>query len=122
MKKIISVALAVTMAASLAACGGSKPAETTAAATTAAPATEAPKEETKAAETEAAATEAAATEAAATEAAAPADLPDASGDPQQTFVFAEVNTPETMITQDEMKIKDDVQALSGGTNQNDVHK
>ena len=116
MKKLISMALAVTMAASLAACGGSKPAETTAApAATAAPATEAPKEETKAAETEAAATEAAATEAAATEAAAPADLPDASGDPKQTFVFAEVNTPETMITKVDMKFKEEVEALSGGS-------
>ena len=121
MKKLISMALAVTMAASLAACGGSKPAETTAApAATAAPATEAPKEETKAAETEAAATEAAATEAAATEAAAPADIPDASGDPKQTFVFAEVNTPETMITKVDMKFKEEVEALSGGSIQIDL--
>lgn len=51
MKKVLSVVLAGAMAASLAACGGSQPAATTAAQT------EAAKEETKAEETEAAAEE-----------------------------------------------------------------
>ncbi len=60
-RKAMSMMLASAMVLSLAACGGSKPAETTAAAT------EAPAE-TEAAETEAAETEAAETEAAETEA------------------------------------------------------
>lgn len=65
-RKAMSMMLASAMVLSLAACGGSKPAETTAAATEAPAETEAA--ETEAAETEAAETEAAETEAAETEA------------------------------------------------------
>ena len=81
-KRFLSLALSAAMVASLAGCGLKSPetAATTAAATEAA------------AETTAAATEAAAeTTAEAKADAATADVPDASGDPEVTLVYAEVN-------------------------------
>lgn len=72
MKKTLSLLLAMTMAAALTACSGSKPAETTAAETTAA--------ETEATETEASKTEAAETAVTETGAASQTETGDISGE------------------------------------------
>ena len=43
------------------------------------------------------------------------DLPDASGDPEVTLVFAEVNPLETIIGQFDSKFAEEVEKLSGGS-------
>ena len=107
-KRILSGVLAATMVASLAACGSSKPAETTAAATTAA-ATEAAAEETTAAAEEKT-TEAAAADGEYTVNEA------AAADPAVTLTMAEVNPLEgTICGQMDTKFKEAVEAISGGS-------
>ena len=111
-KRIVSGVLAATMVASLAACGSSKTAETTAApATTAAAAEEttAAAEESKdAEETTAAAEEAADGDYKVNEAAA--------ADPAVTLTMAEVNPLEgTICGQMDTKFKEAVEAISGGS-------
>lgn len=109
-KRILSGVLAATMVASLAACGSSKPAETTAAAATTAAATEAAAETTAAAE-----------EKTETEAAAAADgeytvNEAAAADPAVTLTMAEVNPLEgTICGQMDTKFKEAVEAISGGS-------
>lgn len=107
-KRLVSSVLAATMVASLAACGGSKTAETTAAATTAAA------ETTKAAETTAAAEE---TTAAAAEATGDYKVNEAAAaDPKVTLTMAEVNPLEnTICGQMDVKFKEAVEAISGGS-------
>ena len=105
-KRFLSLALSAAMVASLAGCGLKSPetAATTAAATEAA------------AETTAAATEAAAeTPAEAKADAATADVPDASGDPEVTLVYAEVNPLDTIVGQTDTAFKEKVEELSGGS-------
>ena len=105
-KRFLSLALSAAMVASLAGCGLKSPetAATTAAATEAA------------AETTAAATEAAAeTTAEAKADAATADVPDASGDPEVTLVYAEVNPLDTIVGQTDTAFKEKVEELSGGS-------
>ena len=111
-KRIVSGVLAATMVASLAACGSSKTAETTAApATTAAAAEEttAAAEESKdAEETTAAAEEASDGDYKVNEAAA--------ADPAVTLTMAEVNPLEgTICGQMDTKFKEAVEAISGGS-------
>lgn len=110
-KRIVSGVLAATMVASLAACGSSKTAETTAA-----PATTAAAEETTAAaeeskdaeETTAAAEEASDGDYKVNEAAA--------ADPAVTLTMAEVNPLEgTICGQMDTKFKEAVEAISGGS-------
>ena len=43
------------------------------------------------------------------------DLPDASGDPEVTLVFAEVNPLDTIIGQFDSKFAEEVEKLSGGS-------
>ena len=106
-KRILSGVLAATMVASLAACGSSKPAETTAAATTAA-ATEAAAETTAAAEEKTTEAAAADGEYTVNEAAA--------ADPAVTLTMAEVNPLEgTICGQMDTKFKEAVEAISGGS-------
>lgn len=91
MKRILGIVLALTMVLTLAACGGSAPAASTApAASSAAPAasSEAP--------------------AASSEAAAPAD-------PAVTLVYAEVNPLDSIVGQTGTFFKDKVAELSGGS-------
>ena len=105
-KRFLGLALSAAMVASLAGCGLKSPetAVTTAAATEAA------------AETTAAATEAAAeTTAEAKADAATADVPDASGDPEVTLVYAEVNPLDTIVGQTDTAFKEKVEELSGGS-------
>ena len=105
-KRFLGLALSAAMVASLAGCGLKSPetAATTAAATEAA------------AETTAAATEAAAeTTAEAKADAATADVPDASGDPEVTLVYAEVNPLDTIVGQTDTAFKEKVEELSGGS-------
>lgn len=111
-KRIVSGVLAATMVASLAACGSSKTAETTAApATTAAAAEEttaAAEESKEAEETTAAAEEAADGDYKVNEAAA--------ADPAVTLTMAEVNPLEgTICGQMDTKFKEAVEAISGGS-------
>ena len=104
-KRFLGLALSAAMVASLAGCG-----------------LKSPETATTAAATEAAATEAATTEAAAettAEAAkddtATADVPDASGDPAVTLVYAEVNPLDTIVGQTDTAFKEKVEELSGGS-------
>ena len=111
-KRIVSGVLAATMVASLAACGSSKTAETTAApATTAAAAEEttaAAEESKEAEETTAAAEEEADGDYKVNEAAA--------ADPAVTLTMAEVNPLEgTICGQMDTKFKEAVEAISGGS-------
>lgn len=111
-KRIVSGVLAATMVASLAACGSSKTAETTAApATTAAAAEEttaAAEESKEAEETTAAAEEATDGDYKVNEAAA--------ADPAVTLTMAEVNPLEgTICGQMDTKFKEAVEAISGGS-------
>lgn len=101
-KKILSLALGAAMVCSLAGCGLKSPdtAATAAAATTAA-ATEAAKEAAAPAATEAA--------------KADAGAADASGDPQVTLVYAEVNPLDTIVGKTDTAFKEKVEELSGGS-------
>lgn len=103
-KKMLSIALCAAMVSSMAACGLKSPETTTAAAET----TTAAAEETKA---EAEAPEGEEKEA---EAAGGSDSP-AANDPQVTLVYAEVNPPESLIGQVDVKFKEAVEELSGGS-------
>lgn len=105
-KKILSIALCAAMVSSMAACGLKSPETTTAAAETTTAAAAA--EETKA---EAEAPEGEEKEA---EAAGGSDSP-AANDPQVTLVYAEVNPPESLIGQVDVKFKEEVERLSGGS-------
>lgn len=109
-KRVLSTALVGTLvAASLAGCGGSKPAETTAAPA----ATEAAKAESTAAEK--AETEAAG-EAAKAETSGEYTVNEAAAaDPAVTLVMAEVNPLDTIVGQTDSKFKEAVEAMSGGT-------
>ncbi len=104
-KKMLSIALCAAMVSSMAACGLKSPETTTAAAETT---TAAAAEETKA---EAEAPEGEEKEA---EAAGGSDSP-AANDPQVTLVYAEVNPPESLIGQVDVKFKEAVEELSGGS-------
>ena len=98
-KRFLGLALSAAMVASLAGCGLKSP-ETT----------------TTAAATEAATTAAAETTAeAAKDNAATADVPDASGDPEVTLVYAEVNPLDTIVGQTDTAFKEKVEELSGGS-------
>lgn len=103
-KRFLGLALSAAMVASLAGCGLKSPETTTTAAATEAAATEA-------------ATEAAAetTAEAAKDATATADVPDASGDPAVTLVYAEVNPLDTIVGQTDSAFKEKVEELSGGS-------
>ena len=109
-KRWLSALLCTAMVAgSMAGCGLKSP-ET---ATTAAPAaTEAPAE-TTAAETEAEKDTEAAKETEAEKEAA--NVPDASGDPEVTLVYAEVNPLDTIVGQTDTAFKEKVEELSGGS-------
>ena len=104
-KRFLGLALSAAMVASLAGCGLKSPETTTTAAAT------------EAAATEAASTEAAAetTAEAAKDSAATADVPDASGDPEVTLVYAEVNPLDTIVGQTDTAFKEKVEELSGGS-------
>ncbi|MGN0373736.1 MAG: TRAP transporter substrate-binding protein [Enterocloster sp.] len=103
-KKVLSLVLSAAMVCSMAGCGlkSPEPAATTAAATEAA----------KEAATEAAAD--GATEAAKEQSEA-GNVPDASGDPQVTLVYAEVNPLDTIVGQTDSAFKEKVEELSGGS-------
>ncbi len=103
-KRFLGLALSAAMVASLAGCGLKSPETTTTAAATEAAATEA-------------ATEAAAetTAEAAKDDTATADVPDASGDPAVTLVYAEVNPLDTIVGQTDSAFKEKVEELSGGS-------
>lgn len=103
-KRFLSLALSAAMVASLAGCGLKSPETTTTAAATEAAATEAAT--TAAAET---------TAEAAKDNAATADVPDASGDPEVTLVYAEVNPLDTIVGQTDTAFKEKVEELSGGS-------
>ena len=103
-KKFLGLALSAAMVASLAGCGLKSPETTTTAAATEAAATEAAT--TAAAET---------TAEAAKDSAATADVPDASGDPEVTLVYAEVNPLDTIVGQTDTAFKEKVEELSGGS-------
>lgn len=103
-KRFLGLALSAAMVASLAGCGLKSPETTTTAATTEAAATEAAT--TAAAET---------TAEAAKDNAATADVPDASGDPEVTLVYAEVNPLDTIVGQTDTAFKEKVEELSGGS-------
>lgn len=103
-KRFLSLALSAAMVASLAGCGLKAPETTTTAAATEAAATEAAT--TAAAET---------TAEAAKDNAAAADVPDASGDPEVTLVYAEVNPLDTIVGQTDTAFKEKVEELSGGS-------
>ncbi len=110
-KKLLSVALCAAMVTSLTACGLKSP---EAPAAQAPAATEAPAagQEQKDTATEA-------------PAAAEADTgnsstPDASGDPQVTLVYAEVNPLDTIVGKVATKFKESVEELSGGSVQIDI--
>ncbi len=109
-KRWLSALLCTAMVAgSMAGCGLKSP-ETE---TTAAPAaTEAPAE-TTAAETEAEKETEAAKETEAEKEAA--NVPDASGDPEVTLVYAEVNPLDTIVGQTDTAFKEKVEELSGGS-------
>lgn len=100
-KKMLSIALCTAVIASMTACGGSKPAETTAAAsaeaTTAAEATTVAGAETTAAGNAAAST-----------------------DPTVTLVYAEVNPLDTIVGQTDTAFKEKVEELSGGSIKIDI--
>lgn len=101
-KRLMSAAVGMVLAASLAGCGLKSPdTATTAAATTAAAAEENKTEDTQA-ETEA-------------EAAEDAAVSDASGDPAVTLVYAEVNPLDTIIGRTATAFKEKVEELSGGS-------
>ena len=100
-KRFLSLALSAAMVASLAGCGLKSPETTTTAAT-------------EAAATEAATTAAAETTAeAAKDSTATAEVPDASGDPEVTLVYAEVNPLDTIVGQTDTAFKEKVEELSG---------
>ena len=103
-KRFLGLALSAAMVASLAGCGLKSPETTTTAAATEAAATEAAT--TAAAET---------TAEAAKDSAATADVPDASGDPEVTLVYAEVNPLDTIVGQTDTAFKEKVEELSGGS-------
>lgn len=103
-KRFLSLALSAAMVASLAGCGLKSPETTTTAAATEAAATEAAT--TAAAET---------TAEAAKDSAATAEVPDASGDPEVTLVYAEVNPLDTIVGQTDTAFKEKVEELSGGS-------
>ena len=103
-KRFLGLALSAAMVASLAGCGLKSPETTTTAAATEAAATEAAT--TAAAET---------TAEAAKDNAATADVPDASGDPEVTLVYAEVNPLDTIVGQTDTAFKEKVEELSGGS-------
>lgn len=105
-KRFLGLALSAAMVASLAGCGLKSPETTTTAAATEAAATEAATTEV-AAETTA--------EAAKDDAATTADVPDASGDPEVTLVYAEVNPLDTIVGQTDTAFKEKVEELSGGS-------
>ncbi len=101
-KRLMSAAVGMVLAASLAGCGLKSPdTATTAAATTAAAAEENKAEDTQA-ETKA-------------EAAEDAAVSDASGDPAVTLVYAEVNPLDTIIGRTATAFKEKVEELSGGS-------
>lgn len=102
-KKILSIALCAAMVSSMAACGLKSPETTTAAAETT----------TAAAETTAAEAEGG-EEAEAPDAGEAADSP-AANDPQVTLVYAEVNPPDSLIGKVDVKFKEEVERLSGGS-------
>ena len=103
-KRFLSLALSAAMVASLAGCGLKSPETTTTAAAT------------EAATTEAATTAAAETTAeAAKDSTATAEVPDASGDPEVTLVYAEVNPLDTIVGQTDTAFKEKVEELSGGS-------
>ena len=103
-KRFLGLALSAAMVASLAGCGLKSPETTTTAAATEAAATEAAT--TAAAET---------TAEAAKDSAATAEVPDASGDPEVTLVYAEVNPLDTIVGQTDTAFKEKVEELSGGS-------
>ena len=103
-KRFLGLALSAAMVASLAGCGLKSPETTTTAAATEAAASEAAT--TAAAET---------TAEAAKDSAATADVPDASGDPEVTLVYAEVNPLDTIVGQTDTAFKEKVEELSGGS-------
>ena len=103
-KRFLGLALSAAMVASLAGCGLKSPETTTTAAATEAAATEAAT--TAAAET---------TAEAAKDSTATADVPDASGDPEVTLVYAEVNPLDTIVGQTDTAFKEKVEELSGGS-------
>ena len=103
-KRFLSLALSAAMVASLAGCGLKSPETTTTAAATEAAATEAAT--TAAAET---------TAEAAKDSTATAEVPDASGDPEVTLVYAEVNPLDTIVGQTDTAFKEKVEELSGGS-------
>ena len=96
MKKITSILMASALALSLSACGLSA----------------APAEEAAPAAEPAAVEEAAPAEEAPAEATSDAA---ASGDPEVTFVMAEVNPLDTIVGRMDMKFKEEVEARSGGS-------
>lgn len=109
-KRFLSVALCAAMIGSLTACGLKSPEEPATQAPAATEATEAAKEEQgDTAEEEA-------TE----KAADSADVPDASGDPQVTLVYAEVNPLDTIVGKVATKFKESVEEMSGGSIQIDI--
>ena len=93
-KRFLGLALSAAMVASLAGCGLKSPETTTTAAATEAAATEAAT--TAAAET---------TAEAAKDSTATAEVPDASGDPEVTLVYAEVNPLDTIVGQTDTALK-----------------
>ena len=103
-KRFLGLALSAAMVASLAGCGLKSPETTTTAAATEAAATEAAT--TAAAET---------TAEAAKDSTATAEVPDASGDPEVTLVYAEVNPLDTIVGQTDTAFKEKVEELSGGS-------
>ena len=103
-KRFLSLALSAAMVASLAGCGLKSPETTTTAAATEAAATEAAT--TAAAET---------TAEAAKDSTATAEVPDASGDPEVTLVYAEVNPLDTIVGQTDTAFKEKVEERSGGS-------
>lgn len=109
-KRWLSALLCTAMVAgSMAGCGLKSPETET---TVAPAATEAPAE-TTAAETEAEKETEAAKETEAEKEAA--NVPDASGDPEVTLVYAEVNPLDTIVGQTDTAFKEKVEELSGGS-------
>lgn len=106
-KRFLGFALSAAMVASLAGCGLKSP-ETTATAAATEAATEAAKTEAAAETTAEAAKED-------TAEAVNIDVPDASGDPEVTLVYAEVNPLDTIVGQTDTAFKDKVEELSGGS-------
>ncbi len=105
-KKVLSVILAATLAASMLSACGLQAADQSAAA----PAAEAPKEEAAAEEAAPAEDAAPAEEEAPAEDAAPA-----ANDPKVTLIMAEVNPLDTIVGAMDSKFKEECEKLSGGS-------